>query len=248
MVRTALDAAAMLEVIAGRDGKDTSTSQEPVPRYSEKLKAAGLKGLRIGILRQYFERLHPDVEKNVRLAITEFERLGTTTNEVEIKHLNYVVPAATTIMTAEAACFHEKRLRNKADLIDPFLRVRLEAAKYTPATDYIKAQRVRQLITQEIHSALSNCDVMLCPTMTIPAYKLDLTGGDPVRGQTLTMLANLTGDPAIAIPCGFTNDEPILPVSVMLHAKPFDELMLLRFAHAYQTVTRFHERIPPVGN
>ncbi len=244
IARTALDAAAMLEVIAGPDRLDPSAVSDRVPPYSSLMRDAPLKGLRIGILRQFFEKLHPAVEKNVQAAISEFEKLGVKTHPVEIQHLSHVQPAALTIMTAEAACFHENRIRNSADLIDPFLRVRLEAAMHTPATDYIKAQRVRRMIQQEMESAFSGCDVILCPTMTIPAYKLDLRGGDPDRGPTLTTLANLTGVPAIAIPCGFTDNEPALPVSMMLHAKPLDELLLLRLAHVYQSVTTFHERIP----
>jgi aspartyl-tRNA(Asn)/glutamyl-tRNA(Gln) amidotransferase subunit A len=254
MTKTVADAAILLQVIAGYDPKDPTTSREPVPDYSKAL-TGSVKGMRIGIPKTYFfENQNPESDKATTAAIRKLVDMGATTVDVDVPHAKYAGSAGWTIAMAEAACFHEKRLREKPHLFDPVVRERLEAAKFYSATDYIKSLRLRSILQQEMVKVFEKCDVMAVSGGS-PAVKLeppetaksDVKPGSraPAFRGGNTFIGNMTGYPEIVIPCGFTGSEPVLPLTIGFYAKPFDESNLFRVAHAYEAVTDWHKRRPP---
>lgn len=155
---------------------------------------------------------------------------------------------------ADGAAYHEKRLRETPELFDPIIRERLEAAKFFPAVDYIKANRLRSIMLDDMRNVFTQCDVLAVPAGG-PTNKLDSpeTAGSDVRpGRRAgsvsrggsTAIGNLTGMPGIVIPCGFSSGSPSLPLAIQFYGKPFDEAALFRVSHAYESATDWHKRRP----
>jgi aspartyl-tRNA(Asn)/glutamyl-tRNA(Gln) amidotransferase subunit A len=255
MTRTVADNAMMLQVMAGADPKDSSCKPEPVPDYSKAL-TGNIKGLRIGVPSFYFEGVQPEVEKTVRAAIQTLADMGAIVKEVELPHAKYAGTVQLTVAIAEAAAFHEKRLREKAHLLDPVAREYWETANFIPATDYIKAMRARTLIMQEMADAFTKCDVMAVPANAGLPNKIESpetakstikpgSKSEPIRRGS-TALGNVTGLPAIVIPCGFSTTQPVFPITIQFYGKPFDEFTLFRVSHAYESSSDWHKRRPPL--
>ena len=253
MTKTVADAAAILQVIAGPDPKDPTAAREPVPDYAKSLTGT-VKGLRVGVPTNYFfEGVNPETDKAVRASVARLKELGATIVDVEVPHANLAGSAGWIIAMAEGAAFHEQRLKEKPELFDPVVRERLEAARFYPATDYIKSMRIRSILIEEMRKVFERCDVMACPGGN-PATKLDppeIAKSDvrpnspetPYRGGN-TFIGDMTGLPAITVPCGFTTSSPTLPLSIQFYGKPYDEATLLRVTHAYESVTDWHKRRP----
>jgi aspartyl-tRNA(Asn)/glutamyl-tRNA(Gln) amidotransferase subunit A len=255
MTKSVADAAAMLQVMAGPDPKDATAAREPVPDYSKALRG-DVKGLRIGVPTNYFfDEAHADLTAAVRGAIRHLQQMGARVVDVEVPHAKLAGSAGWIIAMAEGACFHEKRLKEKPDLFDPLVRERLEAAKFYPAVDYIKSMRIRTILMDEMRRVFQTCDVMAVPGGG-PAAKLesaqtarsDVKPGSkptPFRGGT-TFIGDMTGLPAIVMPCGFTQGPPALPLTIQFYGRPFDEATLFRVSHAYESTTEWHKRRPPL--
>lgn len=256
MTRTVADNAAMLQAIAGQDPLDPSSAAEPVPEYSRALTGV-VRGLRIGVPTNYFfEDATSEVEAAVRQAIRTLADMGAEIVDVEIPHAKWASSAGWIIAMAEAACFHEKRLREQPELFDPLVRERMEVAKFYPATDYVKALRVRTILVEEMKEAFQRCDIMAVPgtNRTPRRIKPPETAGSavkpgstprPYRGGT-SFIGNMTGLPAISLPCGFSAGPPRFPIAIQFYARPFDEPSLFRVGHAYQTVTTWHQQRAPL--
>jgi aspartyl-tRNA(Asn)/glutamyl-tRNA(Gln) amidotransferase subunit A len=255
MTKTVADAAMVLQAIAGLDPHDPTTTDDPVPDYSRSL-TGNVKGLRIGVPTNYFfDNINPQTVAAVRTALAKLQGMGATLVDVSVPHAELAGSAGWVVAMAEAACFHEQRLKTTPHLFDPIVRERLDAARFTPATDYIKALRVRTLLMQSMERVFEKCDVMAVPSGN-PATKLDppeIAGTDVKPGSSSTpyragntFIGNMTGLPAIVIPCGFTSDEPRLPLGIQFYGKPFDEATLLRVSHAYESATDWHTRRPPL--
>lgn len=261
MSRTVADIALLLQVIAGADSKDTSCANEPVPDYNGAL-VRDLKGVRIGVQRGYFfDDLHPDVDRSLETAMQKLKDLGAIFVDVEIPHLKYAAAAGAMIGMAEAATFHQKRLRESGDRFDPLARERIERGNFVLAVDYIKAQRVRTILMEEMAKVFRACNVLVAPSnMSLPTVleSAETAASDvkpePVpEGPSMEMaaargafLGNMAGLPAISVPCGFSSTAPTLPIAIQFYAKPFDEPSLLRVGYAYEMATDWHERRPPV--
>jgi aspartyl-tRNA(Asn)/glutamyl-tRNA(Gln) amidotransferase subunit A len=255
MAATVEDAALLLQTIAGQDPKDPSSAAEVVPDYVGALHS-GIKGLRVGLPERHFsEGMHTDVEKAYRQAVAVIATLGATIVSVDIPHANLATPAGNLIAMAEAATFHDKRLREAPELFDPLVRERLETAGFYLATDYIKAQRLRTLLSTEILDALNRCDVIAVPAYPrLPARvespeaaRTDVAAGassETYRASN-SYIANMTGIPALVLPCGFSSGAPPLPIALQLYGRHFDESTLLRIGHAYQQATDWHTHRPP---
>lgn len=255
MTRSVADAAAMLGVIAGADALDPSATHDTVPDYERALRDR-LEGLRIGVPQSYFfDDNTEDVERAVRKAIAQLEELGARVVDVDVPHADLAGSAGWIVAMAEAACFHEQRLKTSPEAFDPLVFERLQTAKFYPATDYIKALRVRTLLQREMETVFEACDVMAVPGSSAVVGKLpssDVAGTDVKPGSSSvtfragnTFLGNMTGYPAMTLPCGLSTSTPTLPIGVQLYGKPFDEQTLFRVGHAYQQVTDWHERRPP---
>ena len=192
-----------------------------------------------------------EVEVSVREAIKVLERLGARVEEVSLPYLKHQVPISTTIVLAEAACYHEHSLRTRAADYQPDVRERLEMGKFMLATDYVKAQRLRSLLRKDFDEAFKRVDVIVHPGQPVPATKVGETTvkiGDKTESVLSAMVrfnrpANQTGLPAISVPCGFTDAG--LPVGLQVMGKPFAEATVLQVAHAYEMNTEWHKRRPP---
>ena len=248
MTWTVEDTAHMLQAIAGYDPKDPTTSAAPVPDYSLSLRE-DIKGLTIGVPRHFFFAPNPNVNPEV-LAIVEkgleaLQELGANLEEVSIPSLEYVRAANSIIMLSEAYAFHERNLKARPQDFGEMVRARFRIGGLFSASDYVQAQRCRKLVKREFAEVLRRVDLLVTPTMTQPAAAFQgYDATSTVRGPSFTAPFNLTGLPAISVPCGFTAAG--LPVGMQLAGRPFDEPGVLRAAYAYQQHARWLERRPPI--
>jgi aspartyl-tRNA(Asn)/glutamyl-tRNA(Gln) amidotransferase subunit A len=212
-----------------------------------------VRGLRIGIPREYFfDMLDPEVENAVRQAMEVLKSLGASLHDVSWPALRYVTLAALIIVLVEASAFHEAWIRTRPHDYSPDIALRLKWGLLVPASAYLKAQRLRTLLCQEVAQLWSKVDVLLTPATMLPAPHPSETHVRLANRQVSTREAilrlmrpfNLTGLPAISIPCGFTTAG--LPIGLQLAGKPFDEATVLRVAHAYEQHTDWHRRQPSI--
>jgi aspartyl-tRNA(Asn)/glutamyl-tRNA(Gln) amidotransferase subunit A len=254
MAKTVADVARMLQVIAGPDPRDRTAAAAPVPDYTKML-TGSVKGLRIGVPTEYFfDRVHAETEAALRRAISLLKELGVVLVDVKVPNAALCSTASAIILNSEAAAFHGKRLKQNADLLEPLVRERLEAATFNSAVDYIKALRLRTVLMQEMRRVFQTCDVLMLPAgNAAPKLDAEIIGTDapsdlplPPRPDSFN-IANMTGIPAIVLPCGFTAGPPSLPLGIQFCAKPFDEAALFRLSQAYQSATDWHKRRAPLN-
>ena len=253
MAKTVADVAHMLQVTAGPDPRDHTSAGARVPDYTKAL-TGGIKGLRVGVpTEHFFDRVHAETEAALRRAISLLKDLGAVLVDVRVRHAAHCGAVSSIILNSEALSFHEKRLKDKGDLMEPLVRERLEAATFYSAVDYIKALRFRTVLMEEMRRVFQTCDVLMLPAGNA-APRLDAEIGVtdapsdpplPPRPDSYN-IANVTGIPAIVLPCGFTAGPPALPLGIQFCAKPFDEATLFRVGHAYQSATDWHKRRPPL--
>ena len=268
ITRSAEDAARMLGVMAGFDERDSTSIDTPVPDYIASL-GDSISGLRVGVVRQHFdEGLDEQCGARVKDAIAVLESLGATTVEVDLPNLDLSVPTYYVVAPAECSSNLSRfdgvrfgyRAEGAVDLLDLYCRSRGEgfgdevkrrimtgtyvlSAGYYDAY-YLKAQQVRQLISDDFKKAFTEVDVIAGPTAPTPAFKLGEKVDDPITmylNDIYTIGANLAGLPGISVPCGFVND---LPVGLHLVGTHFGEETLLRCAHQYQLQTDWHLACP----
>jgi aspartyl-tRNA(Asn)/glutamyl-tRNA(Gln) amidotransferase subunit A len=183
------------------------------------------------------------------------EQLGARRVEVKLANAAMYSTVSAVILGSESAAYHETRLRKYADRMDPLVRERLEASGAYSAVDYVQAMRMRTLLIEEVRQMFRNCDVLMLPAgNAAPRLEEEIVDTDAPRDPPLAPrpdvynLANVTGIPAIVIPCGFTAWPPALPIGIQFCARPFQEATLLTLAHAYQSVTDWHTRAPKAAN
>lgn len=267
MARTAEDCALLMNVIAGKDQRDSTSVAYDVPDYTAELDKP-LKGLRIGLPIEYFgEGLDAGVEKVVREAIRTYEALGATVVEVSLPHTRLAIPTYYVIAPAEASSNLSRydgvrfghRCDDPKDLIDMYLRSRAEGfgeevkrrilmGTHTLSEGfydayYRKAQRVRRLIRQDFIDAFNTVDVLMGPAAPTPAFGIGQQS-DPIQmylGDIYTIAINLAGIPGISVPAGFSDG---LPVGLQILGPHFGESRLLNTAHVFQQNTDWHSRRP----
>lgn len=253
MARTAADTALLLGPMAGYDPRDPTSSVLPVPDYRAAL-TGEIKGLRVGLLRAFFlESTGLVLRQAVGQAVKRLEEQGARVEEVALESAPQVTGASFAIVAAEALAYHEEWMKARPDDYGPDIRDRLRLGAFVSATQYVKAQRVRQLIRNEVDALLAHLDVLIAPATPIVAPPVGQTEvvveGDrrDVRSSLIrfTRPFNLSGHPACAVPCGFTVAG--LPIGMQIVGRPFDEATVLRVADAYQRVTDWHTRRPPLG-
>jgi aspartyl-tRNA(Asn)/glutamyl-tRNA(Gln) amidotransferase subunit A len=253
MTQTVTDNALLLAAIAGADPQDPTAANEPVPDYTKSL-TGDVKGLRIGVPTNYFfEGFEPETLAAVHTALGVLKNLGAELLDVTIPNSDLVGPASSIIRLSEAASYHEKHMRDHADLFGPLVRESLEAATFYSAVDYVKAMRVRTLVVEGIRSVFEQCDVIAVPAWNA-APKLEPPPPTPDADSKPAAtplpdtfnLGNMAGIPAIVLPCGFTAGPPVLPIGIQFYAKAFDEPTLFRVSHAYESATDWHTRRPPL--
>lgn len=257
--KTAKDAAIMLRTIAGRDPMDSTSADLPVPDYVAEIDKP-VKGVKVGVAKEYFgEGLEPETRAAIEAAIHRLAGLGCEIVDVSLPHTKYAIPAYYLVATAEAssnlARFDGVRYGHRAQGArtpsDMYRRSRDEgfgaevkrrimlgtyalSAGYYDAY-YLKAQRVRTLLTRDFENAFKKVDVIVGPTSPTPAFKLGEKVDDPLAmylADIYTVTANLAGIPGISIPAGQSKEK--LPIGMQIFGKHFDEATILRVAHAHE--------------
>jgi aspartyl-tRNA(Asn)/glutamyl-tRNA(Gln) amidotransferase subunit A len=254
MCRSARDCALMLGAIAGYDPRDPTASVLPVPDYAAAL-TGQVKGLRVGLLRAFFlESAAPEVRAAVEVALRALEDMGAVVSEVALDSASMAAGVSSAVLASEAYAYHEPWLRTRRQDYGDDVRQRLLVGAFFSAADYLKGQRMRTLLRDEVDHVLGKLDVLACAATPIAAPVVGQEevafGGDrvPVRSSLIryTRLFNLTGHPAASVPCGFTSEG--LPIGLQLIGRPFDEATVLRVADAFQGATDWHARRPPAGS
>ena len=246
LTKSVEDAAIMLAAIAGPDPNDPSASSRPLPDYRKEMRGS-IRGLRLGVPRRYFfEHVDPEIQKLVSEAIRQLESMGTTTVEVDIPDLESCSAMEAHITLAEATSYHEPYLKKQADDYSPGVRTNLEAGRYLLATDYVTSQRARTLLQRNFNEAFNRADVIVSPTLPAfspPVGEVWVQSGDLRENVIDAFLRfnipyDLTGFPAISIPCGLSSTG--LPIGLQIAGRAFDETTVLRVANAYEQSTEWH--------
>ncbi len=269
LARTVGDCAAVLQVIAGHDPKDSTSAPNPVPDYLADL-GRGVKGMTLGLPKEYFVAgTDPEVEAAVRAAARELEKQGATLVEVSLPHTKYAVATYYLIATAEASSNlarydgvkYGHRAKDTKGLLEMYQATREEgfgkevkarimlgtyalSAGYYDAY-YVKAQKVRTLIRQDFLTAFQRCDAILTPTSPTAAFKLGEKVDDPIQmylSDIFTLSCNLASLPGMSVPCGFTQGG--LPIGLQILGRPFGEQALFQIGHSYERATDWHRRSP----
>ena len=264
MTKTVEDAAILLRTLAGADPHDQTALDTPVPDYPAALRGASLKGLRIGLPREYFaEGADPEVLALVRQAAADCEAAGATLVELSLPHTEYAVSVYYIIAPAEASAnlarfdgvrygARDKSAPSIGELFErtrsagfgPEVKRRIILGTYVLSSGYYdayytRALKVRTLIRRDFEDAFAKCDILLGPTSPTAAPPLGDSAQDPLKaylGDAYTIPANLAGICALSLPCGATAAG--LPVGVQLLAPAFGETTLLRAAYAYEQLRK----------
>jgi aspartyl-tRNA(Asn)/glutamyl-tRNA(Gln) amidotransferase subunit A len=270
LTQTAEDSALLLEAMAGFDPRDSTSLDEPVPRYSQIVNEPW-DDVTIGVPESFFDDgLDPDNASALRAALAELEKLGAKLKSIELKYIHLSVPAYYVVAPAEASSnlsrFDGVRFGHRAertageDLTTFYMRNRGEgfgaevkrriltgtyvlSAGYFDAY-YLQAQKVRKLVSDDFARAFREVDIVAGPTTPSPAFGLGQKTSNPIDmylNDIYTIGANLAGLPAMSLPCGFVRN---LPVGLQLVGPPLAEARLLKAAHHFQRVTDWHQRVP----
>ena len=268
MTRSAEDAAIMLQTMAGFDEKDSTSVNIPVPDYRAGLNKS-LVGLKIGLPKEFFgEGLDENVAATLAAAIAEYRKLGAEIIDISMPNLKLAIPAYYVIAPAECSANLSRfdgvrygyRCDNTVDLTDLYTRSRGEGfgkevkrrilmGTYALSTGYydayyLKAQKIRRLISEDFKAALATVDVIMGPVTPGTAFGIGEKMDDPIAmylSDIYTIAINLAGVPAMSIPAGFVAG---MPVGLQLIGDYFSEDRLLNIAHQYQQVTDWHNFIP----
>jgi aspartyl-tRNA(Asn)/glutamyl-tRNA(Gln) amidotransferase subunit A len=260
--KTVKEVALVLRTIAGRDPMDSTSAEVSVPDYVAELEKpvqSSGEALKVGVAKEYFgSGLDPEVRAAVEAAIQKLAELGCEIVPVSLPHTEYAIPAYYIVATAEAssnlARFDGVRygFRAKAGNLSEMYRLsrdggfgmevkrRIMLGTYALSAGYydayyLKAQKVRTLLTRDFDEAFKKVDVIAAPTCPTPAFRLGEKVNDPLAmylADIYTVTANLAGIPGISVPCGESHEK--LPIGLQLFARHFDEATLLRVAHAYE--------------
>ncbi|MGC1373531.1 MAG: amidase family protein, partial [Candidatus Sulfotelmatobacter sp.] len=253
------DAAIVLGTIAGRDPMDSTSADVPVPDYVGELQKP-VRGLKLGVAKEYFgEGLNDEVRHAVESAIDHFRMLGCEIAPVSLPHTPYAIPTYYVIATAEASSnlarydgarygfraaavksLSEMYRRSRDESFGAEVKRRIMLGTYALSAGYydayyLKAQKVRTLLTRDFEEAFQKVDAIITPTSPTPAFKLGEKSNDPLSmylADIYTVTADLAGIPGISIPCGETKENS--PIGLQILGKHFDESTLLRLAHAYE--------------
>ena len=268
LTHTAEDAAMLLQVMAGFDERDSTSLDEPVANYMAGLNDS-IEGLTIGMPKEFFgQDLDGDIAAMVESAVKEYQKLGAKIKAVSLPNINMSVPVYYVVAPAECSANLSRfdgvrfghRCTDPKDLNDLYLRSRGEgfgpevkrrilmgtyalSAGYYDAY-YLKAQKVRRLISQDFDKVFAEVDVLVAPTSPSVAFGIGEKTDDPIGmylSDIFTIAVNLAGIPAISIPVGFVRGKP---VGMQIIGNFFSEQSLLKIAHRYQMVTDWHARIP----
>jgi aspartyl-tRNA(Asn)/glutamyl-tRNA(Gln) amidotransferase subunit A len=259
LTKTVKDAAILLRVIAGRDPMDSTSADVPVPDYEAEL-ARPVSSLKIGVPQEYFgDGLHAEVRAAVESGIAKLRDAGCEIEPISLLHTKYAIPTYYVIATAEASAnlarfdgvrygYRSKNARTLSEMyrksrdegFGPEVKRRIMLGTYALSSGYydayyLKAQRVRTLLTRDFEEAFQKVDAIVTPTAPTPAFKLGEKADDPLSmylADIYTVTADLAGIPGISVPCGQSSSG--LPIGLQVLGKHFDEGTLLRVAYSVE--------------
>jgi aspartyl-tRNA(Asn)/glutamyl-tRNA(Gln) amidotransferase subunit A len=240
MTKCVRDVAIMLRAMAGHDPLDPTSAQEKVPSFVRALKD-DVKELKIGVDPSFcFSGADEEVVEAVKKALKLFEQLGASIIEVSLPNIELTTVIESIIITTEAAAYHEDDLRNRGDDFGGDVRALLDAGAAFSAVHYIKAQRLRRIIQREFAEAFRTIDIFAMPGVAAPAPRIGaatVSVGGMETDVGMAMLrfpcpGNLTGLPAISVPCGLSTEG--LPIGLQLMGRAFDEAAILRAAYTFE--------------
>jgi aspartyl-tRNA(Asn)/glutamyl-tRNA(Gln) amidotransferase subunit A len=266
--RNVRDCALITQAVCGVDPNDATSVDQPVPNFEDAL-GGSIKGLRIGIPREYFiAGLHPDVKRSLEDALKVLEGLGAIPVEISLPHTELAVSVYYILAPAEASSNlarydgirYGHRASGSLDLKSLYKKSRSEGfgrevqrrilvGCYVLSSGfydayYVKAQQVRSLIVNDFKSAFADkCDLIVAPTTPTPPFKIGEKFSDPLTmylNDIFTIPVNLAGLPGMSIPCGFSTNG--LPIGMQLIGRPWDEATLFRAASAYESQTNWHNK------
>jgi len=241
---TVEDAALALQVLAGYDPRDPGSADVPVPDYRAALRQA-VAGLRVGYARRLNEDAGVGAEQAAALdrAAELLLSLGIEIVEVDLPPNDHFQAVARTVSHSESFAIHQQDLRERPELYARVTRERLTLGGFVTAGQYVRAQRLRRILTARVDALFDTCDALLTAVIPGPAPVLEQTDQRPWREpQPLSSVFNVTGHPCIAQPCGFAANG--LPLSVQFVTRAFDEPTLFRVAHAYEQAAGWTARRP----
>ena len=264
------DCAIMMNVIGGHDPADSTSANVALPDFTKTLKD-GIKGLKVGIPKEYF--IAGGIDQEVYLAMQEainvLKSLGAVTVEISLPHTEYAVATYYILATSEASSNLARydgvkygyRAKEFDDLLDMYKKTRSEGfgpevkrrimlGTYALSSGYYdayykKAQQARTQIKDDFDEAFKKVDIIVTPTAPTPAFKLGEKTADPLQmylSDIFTISINLAGIPGLSMPCGLTRER--LPIGMQVLGKHFDEETVLRAAYAYEQATDWHKRKP----
>ena len=263
--RSVRDVALVLQTIAGRDPMDSTSADVPVPDYAAAMER-DVRGLKVGVPKEYFQGLNPEIGDNIQKAVDLYAKLGCKIESITLPHTDYAIGCYYIICTAEASSNLARydgvrygfRSPDYDGLRDMYRKTRdrgfgaevkrrIMLGTYVLSSGYYdayyrKAQKVRTLIARDFVEALDDVDVIVVPTSPIPPFQLGEKMDDPLQmylADIYTVTASLAGIPGISVPCGRMRSEPRLPVGMQIFAKHFDEARLLQAAHAFENAGGF---------
>ena len=252
LARTVEDVAAITHAIAGHDDKDSSTLPRSVPNYLEKLDPK-LEGVVVGVADDPFlDFTHPEVRSAVVEAIGVLERLGCTIKELPLDILTEASQIGPVISKSEGACYHHDWIRDRFDDYGSWCQEFLAEGREISAVHYLRTLERCREITAEIEEVMQEVEIIVGPATPIPAPRIDedsvQVGDSEERFQRLggfTQAYNVTGQPAISVPCGFTSHG--LPIGLQVAGRWWDEQTVLNVAYAFQLETEWHKHRPDLG-
>ena len=268
LTKDVTDCALVMNVISGYDERDSTSVPEPVPDFTACL-TGDIKGMKLGIPKEYFVKgIQPGVESAIRAAISKFEEIGASIEEVSLPHTGYALAVYYIIAPSEASAnlarydgvkyglSHEEATgmwenmeKTRQYGFGPEVKRRIMLGTYALSAGYydayyLKAQKVRTLIRQEFYSVFGKVDALITPTSPTVPFKIGEKTDDPLQmylSDVCTLPINIAGVPALSIPAGFSEG---LPVGMQIIGKPFAEETIMKIGHAYQQATDWHKQKP----
>lgn len=257
LARDVEDCALLLQAIAGHDALDPCSLDRPVPDYTAGLQA-GAQDFRLGVDRSYFfsDAVEPEVRAAVDAALRELESQGATLVEVKIPEMELALIIGLTLLQVEASIQHRELLRRRGSHLELGTRLMLEMGEFIPGSHYALALRARRVVTSAMRNTFNaeRLDALISPTLPMPTVKLDdmlvdfLGGGEGIDLSAMLkhgIIANVSGLPALTVPCGITSEG--FPIGLQLFARPFAEASLFTIARAYEAATTWHTLRPNVA-
>lgn len=269
MAKDVEDVALIMNVIAGSDPRDSTTPTKPVPNYTKNLDAKDLKGLKVGLPKEYFlTGMDKEVEASVRAAVEQMKKLGAEIKEISLPYSKYGLAVYYIICPAEVSSnmarydgirFGPGLNGDAEDLLEYYLKTRAQGfgdevkrrimvGTYVLSSGYydayyLKAQKVRTLVKKDFEKAFAGVDVIVTPTAPTTAFKIGKSTQDPLQmylEDIFTVSVNIAGVPALALPCGFSDEK--MPIGMQIIGPQFSEDLLIKVGSVYQKATDWHRR------